>query len=191
MHETNNPPLSEVCAWQAREYTVRHLCQREKLLTVDFVLHARGIAESWLRSAVVGDHLGIIGTRMSRELPEQPHILAIGDATALPALARLVNSTPESSCLRIFLLADQESLGRSFPSSNNADITWVDPLRDPISQLMQLLDDSPLQHGTWAWIAGEASQVGMIRRLLVDDHFLEKERIHFTGYWKLNTPAIH
>lgn len=188
-HELSNPPLSELCSWQGREYTVRRLCQRDKLLTVDFVLHESGIAESWLRTAVVGDPLGIIGTRMSRKLPTEPHILAMGDATAIPALARLVEESQGTTPLEVYVIADRNVLGLSFPTSPQVNVTWIDPAQDAVSQLGPILATQGLRPGTWAWLAGESTLVGKIRRYLIHGHGMDKERIHFTGYWKVHAAS--
>lgn len=39
--------------------------------------------------------------------------------------------------------------------------------------------------GFYAWIAGESAAVKALRRLLVRDHGIDRERVAFMGYWRL------
>ncbi|EFV90088.1 putative iron utilization protein [Dietzia cinnamea P4] len=84
-----HPPGS---AALVREYTVRSL--RDGALAVDLVRHASGAGVRWLESVRPGDALTIVGPRVSRALPAVDRMLAVGDATALPALARLIEERP-------------------------------------------------------------------------------------------------
>lgn len=57
------------------------------------------------------------------------------------------------------------------------DLIWDEGSAD------QRLDD------WYVWIAGESSMVTGLRRLLVNDHGLDKRRIAFMGYWKHGVAA--
>lgn len=175
--------------WHAREYTVRQHARGVPSLTVDFILHNGGTADAWVRAATVGDPLGIIGPRMVRALPNEPYVLAIGDATAIPAMARLVEELTAPTQLEVYVLADQDELGRIFPSNSLARIHWIEPRQGSLEQLTAGLAKHPLPARTWAWVAGESALVGDIRRRLVQQHGLDKTRIQFTGYWKVGQQA--
>lgn len=178
--------------WLAREYTVRKYARGTPSLTVDFILHNGGTADAWVRAATVGDPLGIIGPRMVRALPSEPHLLAIGDATAIPAMARLVEELKAPTQLEVYILADRDDLGCIFPANPLARINWIDPMQGVQGALEQLtagLGRHPLPSRTWAWVAGESALVGDIRRRLIQENGLDKARIQFTGYWKLGSPA--
>ncbi|WP_312008562.1 siderophore-interacting protein [Nocardioides alcanivorans] len=76
----------------AREYTVRRLAAGE--LWVDLVMHPEGAAMDWLASVAPGDEVVVVGPRVSRALPQVNDLVVIGDVTALPAVARLLETWP-------------------------------------------------------------------------------------------------
>lgn len=174
---------------QAREYTVRRRDPHTGELVVDFALHAGGLADDWVRSARVGHVLGVVGPRLSRALPTLPRVLAIGDATAIPALGRLLEEVPGDTELRVAILGDRVALGAAVPDAVRAAVSWIDPGGDPVAAVAAWLANERIAADTWAWIAGESALVGAARRALIDDHGLDRDRIQFTGYWKLNTAA--
>lgn len=170
--------------WLAREYTVRHRDPDTGMLTVDFALHGGGLADDWVRGARVGDALGVVGPRMSRALPELPELIAVGDATAIPALSRLIEETPAGTRLRVFVVADRSMLGSGLAVGPNARVHWLEPDGDPVGRLAEVLASEPVPAHGWAWIAGESELVTACRRLLRDGHGLDRDRIQFTGYWR-------
>ncbi|MET0796790.1 MAG: siderophore-interacting protein [Rhodococcus sp. (in: high G+C Gram-positive bacteria)] len=79
----------------ARAYTVRRYDPRTRELEVDFVVHGSGVATAWARGAGPGDRMHIAGPSVSQGLPEDcEHLLVVGDETALPAIARLLEGLP-------------------------------------------------------------------------------------------------
>lgn len=170
--------------WHGREYTVRRYFPESLELVVDFILHETGPANAWVTNAVVHDPLVVIGPRISRAIPHEPHLLAIGDATAIPAIARLLEDVPATTTLDVYILAEEAMAGTYFAYRYVERVNWIKPIGDPLRVLSEALSETPLPDRSWAWVAGETSLVVGIRRLLVNTHRLDKDRIQFTGYWK-------
>lgn len=181
-------PSGELTATdRAREYTVRGHDPVSGELRIDFALHDGGLADGWVRSARVGDALGISGPRMCRALPGRSEVLAIGDATAIPALARLLEDIPSGVRLRVVIVAEPARLAAALPADTADLVAWVDPTGDPVDALLAALNTMPVPADTWAWVAGESALVGAARRTLLDVHGLHRDQIQFTGYWKRDT----
>lgn len=178
--------------WTAREYTVRRYVPERNEIVIDFMLHETGIADSWVRAARVGDQLGFFSPRMCRGLPAEPQLIAIGDATALPAICRLLDEAPTATTLDVYLIVDRSANEAIVPARSDISVKWIDPRSSPLGALRaQLVKNPPLPEESWAWVAGESELVAAIRRILVHEHAMERERIQFTGYWKTGMPSQH
>lgn len=183
-----HPPGS---AALVREYTVRSL--RDGALAVDLVRHASGAGVRWLESVRPGDELTIVGPRVSRALPAVDRMLAVGDATALPALARLIEERPPALALdALAAVPDPSALPRSvLPAVSPAD---ADRVRVEVAaaapgsagELIDALTATELPTG-FAWVAGESGMVTAVRRHLLA-RGQEVARVQFTGYWRLGGP---
>ena len=84
----DNGPLPEM-----RDYTPRRYDLDKLELDIDFVLHGDGPASTWAEQAKPGQFLHIGGPRGSMIVPDIfDSYLLIGDETALPAIARRLES---------------------------------------------------------------------------------------------------
>ncbi len=88
-----------------RTYTTRAVRREALEVDVDMVVHdVRGPASRWIRDAVVGDDLMIVATSVDDEPPhlgidfvppaEVGHYLLVGDETAAPAIAVILEQLP-------------------------------------------------------------------------------------------------
>jgi NADPH-dependent ferric siderophore reductase len=183
-----HPPGS---AALVREYTVRSL--RDGALAVDLVRHASGAGVRWLESVRPGDALTIVGPRVSRALPAVDRMLAVGDATALPALARLIEERPPALALDVLAaVPDPSALPPSLlPAVSPVDadrvrVEVVEAAPGSAGELIDALTATELPTG-FAWVAGESGMVTAVRRHLLA-RGQEAARVQFTGYWRLGGP---
>ncbi|WP_407334894.1 siderophore-interacting protein [Dietzia kunjamensis] len=183
-----HPPGS---AALVREYTVRSL--RDGALAVDLVRHASGAGVRWLESVRPGDALTIVGPRVSRALPAVDRMLAVGDATALPALARLIEERPPALALdALAAVPDPSALPPSLlPAVSPVDadrvrVRVVAAAPGSADELINAMAAVELPAG-FAWVAGESGMVTAVRRHLLA-RGQEPDRVQFTGYWRLGGP---
>jgi iron complex transport system ATP-binding protein len=91
-----------------RTYTVRQVRPSRRELDVDFVLHADGgPASRWAESAVAGDPVQLVGPNARHPgstracgwnpPPEESALLIVGDETALPAVASILEGLPSTA----------------------------------------------------------------------------------------------
>ncbi|QKV75937.1 siderophore-interacting protein [Amycolatopsis sp. Hca4] len=159
-----------------RSYTVR--ARDGDTIDVDFVLHAgaAGPATAWAFRAAPGDVLGRYGPDPAyrRPLSTADALLCAGDETAIPAIASILSEVDDVvAFVEVADAAEEQPL---------PGVRWLH--RDGAehgSRLLEAVRATALPEA--AWLAGEASTVRAVRRLLVG-RGLAKSAIEFTGYWR-------
>lgn len=112
--------------------------------------------------------------------------LLVGDASALPAVARRLEELPSSARVQAVLLVDAADR-REFATQANADVHWV----ASNEELLQALKDLPLPGGAGlAWGGGEASLMVQVRQLLIDKG-LPRQAARISAYWKRGVADHH
>jgi NADPH-dependent ferric siderophore reductase len=171
-----------------RDYTPRRFSREARELTIEFALHGDGTASDWARTAAVGQRLLIGGPRGSMIVPLTLgwHVL-IGDATALPAIARRLEELPAGSRAFVFVLAD-EADRRVFAGSAQADVQWLASSDALLAALRAL--DLPAADTGFAWGGGEAALMAQVRQVLADKG-VPKGHMRVSAYWKRGVADHH
>jgi NADPH-dependent ferric siderophore reductase len=92
-----------------RVYTIRHVDAAAQEITVDFALHANpGPATRWAMDARPGDLAGILGPAANGPKPAEFNVL-VGDETALPGIARILESLPVNATGHAFIEVDAKT----------------------------------------------------------------------------------
>ena len=167
-----------------RTYTVRRFDDHAGELDVDFVLHAgHGPAAAWARDAQPGSWVGVSepGGRYVPD-PSADFHLVIGDETALPAVATVLDALPAGVAASTFLEVADAGEEQPLPGT----ITWVHrgdaaagvPLGDAVRAA-----DLPPGRGQ-AWLSGESACVKDLRRHLLDERGFDRRAVYATGYWR-------
>jgi NADPH-dependent ferric siderophore reductase len=184
-----------------RTYTIRDFRPAELELDVDIVLHGdTGPGSIWAGRASAGDRMAILAPD-ARHTPilgyefKQPAdtawTLVAGDETALPAITAIVSSLPAGS--RALVFAEVCLLADITPMSSAADVslTWLSRANKPAvggGLLREAIGRTAFPDGPpYAWLAGESSAVTDLRRHLVNERGIDKERVYFSGYWLLGS----
>ncbi|GBQ10544.1 siderophore-interacting protein [Swaminathania salitolerans] len=179
-HEPDGEPVV------ARDYTPRRFDPASGELTIDFVLHDSGPAACWARHAVSGLWLGMGGPAASYLPPPicTAHLL-IGDDTALPAIARMVEGYPVDHAITV-LLATEET-PKTYPLRRHGALTVhrYAPSKDGADLIaaIEALTLPPLSE-LHVWIAGEIDIVRHLRSHLIQKKAVPRDRIRAAGYWR-------
>ena len=166
-----------------RTYTVRRFDASVGELDVDFVLHAgHGPAAAWARDARPGAWVGVSepGGHYAPDPTADFHVL-IGDETALPAVATVLDAIDPARALTFLEVADAAE-EQVLPGA----VTWVhrDGRRagEPLAAAVR---SASLPDGRGqAWLSGESACVRDLRRHLIDDRGLDRRLVYATGYWR-------
>lgn len=170
-----------------RTYTVRRFDAEAGELDVDFVLHAgRGPGAAWARDARPGSWVGVSepGGRYVPD-PDADFHVVIGDETALPAVATVLDALPPGVPALVLLEIADADEEQELPGS--ADVTWVHRGgREPGVPLAEAVRAATFPDGRGqAWLSGESACVRDLRRHLLDERGLDRRAVYATGYWRL------
>ena len=172
-----------------RDYTPRHFDAARRELTIEFALHAGGLASDWARQAQPGMPATIGGPRGSMIIPTDFdwHLL-VGDATALPAIHRRLEELPPGSRVQVIAHAPTPDDQRAMPTRADAQVRWVPAADGLVSAVRELA--LPAGEG-FVWCAGEAAVMARMRDVLATDKRHPREAMRVAAYWKVGAEGHH
>lgn len=172
-----------------RDYTPRSFDVTKRELTVEFLLHGEGPASEWARSAVPGTPVLIGGPRGSMMIPaDYDWHLVVGDAAALPAIARRLEELPATTRATVLVHVDHPDDQRALRTTATSDVRWF----ATADELQQAVANSVLPPGQgFVWCAGEASLMARLRELVLGVKGHPREAARIAAYWKRGALAHH
>ncbi|WP_338695041.1 siderophore-interacting protein [Streptomyces sp. Q6] len=179
-----------------RTYTIRELRAAPAELTVDFAVHGEeGPASRWALHARPGDRVGVLAPVVEenaayefRPPADTDWVLLAADASALPALAAVLEHLPPSVPVRAWIEVPEAADRQALPTGTDTEITWLTAPGSTVAAIAA----APLPEGTpYAFVAGEASTVKAVRRHLVTDRSFDRTRVKFSGYWRKGASEDH
>lgn len=166
--------------FQSRYYTVREVTDDH--LGIDVVVHDQGLVTEWAMRDCVGDVVTVSEPKASFAPPvEASWLMLVGDLTAMPAMARIVESCPD---LPVRVWAEvPDDLSGYLPE--RADVTWLTPPAPGQSELAEVVAglEWPADRG-YFWMAGESAQMRAIRKHLMREVGLPSTDYDVMGYWR-------
>ncbi|NAS62295.1 NADPH-dependent ferric siderophore reductase [Pseudomonas syringae pv. actinidiae] len=168
-----------------RDYTPRRYDEASGELDIDFVLHGEGPAAHLgpLRLSR-GSFLHIAGPRGSMVVPDMfDSYLLIGDETAIPSIARRLESLPANRAALVVVEVANQQEQQTFESAAQVDVIWIVRIEQSLVDVVRRLE---MPEGKlYAWIATESGLSRKLRRVLLDGFCLEDDFVKAAGYWKL------
>ncbi|MGB3440630.1 MAG: siderophore-interacting protein [Actinophytocola sp.] len=173
-----------------RTYTVRRWDAETRELAIDVVHHGdEGIAGPWAARVRPGDEIRFNGPGggYAPSAAADWHLLA-GDESALPAIAATLENLPPEARAHAFIevsAPDEEQ--KLAPSSGEATITWLHRGGAPVGEaLVRAITDLDFPPGeVQAFVHGEATFVKELRRLLLVERAIPRDRVSISGYWRI------
>jgi NADPH-dependent ferric siderophore reductase len=165
--------------FQVRYYTVR--AHEGDEVVLDVVVHDEGLVTEWASRDCVGDRVVLTGAQASYAPPDVAGwLLLVGDLTAMPAMARICETTRLP--VRVWAEVPDDLTGY-LPDS--AEVTWLDPPFEGGSGLAGVVEaiDWPKGEG-YFWMAGESAQMRAIRKHLMHERRLASSAYDVMGYWR-------
>ena len=180
----------------ARDYTPRRYDAAANTLTIDFVLHGEGPATTWAAQARPGQFLGVGGPRGSFVVPDDfDWYLLAGDETAVPAIGRRLQELPAGARVIAVIEVADTAEELTFDTRTHLELHWLHRKGTAAGShalLQKALSELSLPPGEgYAWVAAEASAAKALRRYLVDQRGLPKDRVKAAAYWKQGAVAVH
>lgn len=169
-----------------RYYTIRRIDAERGWIDVDFVLHeAAGPACDFARRARVGDVCGISGPCGLGVKPARDYLLA-GDETALPAIARILETLPREARGTVLIETLDADGVCDLARPDGIDLCWFcrhqrghDDFIAATEKAISTLAGKAEDH--FIWIAGEFSDCEALRPAL---KVTQKRRYINVAYWR-------
>ncbi|WP_258348749.1 siderophore-interacting protein [Saccharopolyspora gregorii] len=168
-----------------RTYTVRYYDADAGELTIDFVHHGdTGLAGPWAANAAVGDELLLAGPGGAYAPdPAADWHLLVGDESALPAIAAALEALPAGAQARAVVLVDDVQEQQPLATKADAQVRWLHRAAgDDVATAVRELEFPP--GDVHAFVHGEAGFVRELRRYLLDERGVTKDRLSISGYWR-------
>jgi len=173
-----------------RTYTVRSIDPGAGTFDVDFVMHGdRSVGSRWAMHATPGDIVGVRGP-VGRPVPDADWYLLAGDETALPAIARTLESLPAGKAGVALIEVADESETQPIRHDTGIEVRWLfrngaEP--GTTTQLADAVRAVPMPAaGTriHAMAGVEFDTFKAIRRYWRDELGLDKKDVLATAYWR-------
>jgi NADPH-dependent ferric siderophore reductase len=174
-----------------RRYTIRAFDRREGSVDVDFVMHGDGPAARWAALAEAGHPLEVIAPRGKITVaPDATSHLFLGDDSAIPVTAAMIESLPPGSTARALLEVQgpQDEIEIAAPAGVNLSLSWLHRGEAPPGEsdaLAEAVAAGGLDAGAGhAYVAGEFGVVNRLRSML-HDRGLTREQVSPKPYWRM------
>ncbi|MBS7543229.1 siderophore-interacting protein [Ancylobacter oerskovii] len=168
-------------------YTIRRFDAPARELDIDFVVHAGGMASDWACAAEPGAAIVINSPRGLYEPPEElSWQVLMADATGLPALARLIEQTPDHVASQIFIEVADRSHEQSLPAHPRATVSWIHGTGNGLcaSTLDKQFAQVAMMDGNgYLWAAGEQAAMRAVRRKARKIPAFAGTRCKAIAYW--------
>ncbi|KUL25352.1 siderophore-interacting protein [Streptomyces regalis] len=170
-----------------RTYTVRAWDPEHRELTLDFVLHGdEGLAGPWAMRAQPGETVRFMGPGGAYAPdPDADWHLLVGDESALPAIARSLESLPDGATAYAFVeIAGPEEEQKI---DSDVEVIWLHRGSRPVGEaLVEAVRALECPEGrVHAFVHGEAHFVKELRQLLRVERGMSREDLSISGYWRL------
>jgi NADPH-dependent ferric siderophore reductase len=172
-----------------RTYTVRRWDAAIRELTIDVVLHGdEGVAGPWAMRAQPGDDVRFVGPGGAyAPSPDADWHLLAGDESALPAIAASMERLPAGARAHVFIEVAGPEEEQKLETSGDATVTWLHRGSARVGDaLVQAVTELEFPSGeVHAFVHGEAGFVKELRRLLLKERGVARDRVSISGYWRL------
>ncbi|SDS50312.1 siderophore-interacting protein [Agrococcus carbonis] len=177
-----------------RNYTVRDFRLEEGELDIDFVCHEDpGPGAAWAMAAQRGERAVLLDEGLLyNDDGLSGDVLMVGDESALPAIAGICGSLdPEAQGVAIIEVGHRDDI-QDVQAPAGLDVRWIERggAREGDAALEELRGLRLATELGYAYSAGEQALATGARRHLVRDRGIDKQRITFTGYWKLGKAYV-
>lgn len=173
-------------AWPiVRTYTVRSLDHAAGEMAIDFVVHGDlGVAGPWALAAEPGDVLVFMGPGGAYSpSPEADAHVLVGDEAALPAIAAALERVAPGVPVHAYVQVDGPDDEMALATDADLSLRWLH--RDAGEDLVTAVQGADWPAGTvHAFVHGETGEVKALRRHLLDERGLDRDRLSISGYWR-------
>lgn len=167
-------------SWHRPVYTARIMDPQRATLEFDVFDHNGGRMAEWCRAVRKGDEVAIMGPGTER-YPRARWLALFGDETALPTIARILEERPADSIGSATILVSDTGDIQEIGKPDQVEINWL--IRGENPSLIDAVCELEIpQTDRFIWFAGERSEAGTARRILLK-RGLDSSEIRTSTYW--------
>lgn len=165
-----------------RWYTLRAVSADRTRATVDVLCHDGGVGAAWARRAAVGDRIGVSrASSWFRRPVDAGWQVLVGDAAAMPAIARIAQESPD---LPTEVVADLADGAEPYPMPDGTSVRTRRAGQGG-GLLAELVEDLDLPDGPgYVYVGGEAAGTRAARKNLRHVRGLGNDGYGVLGYWR-------
>ncbi|GGC91391.1 siderophore-interacting protein [Tersicoccus solisilvae] len=176
-----------------RTYTIRRLDPARAEMDLDVVVHGEaGLAGPWAASARPGQTIGFRGPGGAWSPdPGADHHLLVGDESAYPAIAAALDALPDDARASVFLEVADVTAHPPLRQGPGIRVSWVHragadgAATAPGAALAAAVRSADLPAGDLrAFVHGNAEMIKDLRRYLLVEQGLPRDRVSISGYWR-------
>ncbi|WP_426034986.1 siderophore-interacting protein [Cypionkella sp. TWP1-2-1b2] len=172
-------------------YTIRAIDPAAGWLEVDIFLHGEGRTCRWAEGVQRGALVGLIGPG-GGYLPMARHLALVGDETALPAIARILEAAAPDTLGQVLILVPDASAVQPLACPAGVELRWLfrsagDSLEGGLATMK--LPAAGRAGGRHLWIAGERAQCQRLRGQFNAASGWAKGETTISGYWVRDVQA--
>ncbi|SUP54049.1 Vibriobactin utilization protein ViuB [Weeksella virosa] len=172
-----------------RTYTHRYIDLEKNQLQIDFVHHGEnGPASAWAIHAEKGDKIGVVMKAQKTELyPPADWYFLIGDATAIPVIASILESLPQDAKGIVLLETPTKEDEQNLQKPDGITIKWLHNLHpEKGSELAKIAQQHtiPSIENKFAYVAAEFSTVKVLRNYFRKELGWTRDELYAYSYWK-------
>lgn len=168
-----------------RTYTIRALDRAAGEMTIDLVVHGdTGVAGPWALRTVPGDEIVVLGPGGAyAPAPDaDAHVLA-GDDSALPAIAAALERVGPGVPVHAFVEVDGPDDEVELTTPGALTLRWLH--RRAGEDLVGAVHAASWPPGdVHTFVHGETAAVKELRRHVLDERGVPRERLSISGYWR-------
>lgn len=174
---------------QVRLYTLRRVDAQAGEVDIDFVIHGADVSPGarFAAEAMPGDIVGMTGPG-GGDIPKADWVLLLGDETALPAIARILENLPGETHAVVRIEVADASEQQELESRASLDLCWLHRDGTASANLLPAalagIDWPGDGRSVFAWAGCEFEDFLAIRRHLRRERGLTRENHLAVAYWR-------
>lgn len=178
-------------ALTSRVYTVRSIDHLRKTIDIDVVLHGgdRTPGATWAAQARAGDVVGVMGPG-GGDVPDAGRLVLMGDETAIPAVARILEALPSGRRATVRLEVADRDDEQDLGSKATVDLRWIyrngaEPGTTGVLPVeIRRLDWAAMGEDVYVLAGCEHADARAIRTFLRKEIGLPRDRHLVAAYWR-------
>lgn len=167
-----------------RYFTLRSVRPEMGEVDIDVVEHPGGMISDWALEAAPGDRIGVMGPGGGQPPEQQEELLLAGDMTALPPIARILESLSPEASGHLVVAFPEGAAPASYLPPTALELRTIAPERfrqEVLPVIQKIGTGHRIQN---AWFGGEHANAQALRQLFKRDFGLGQGAQLSVAYWR-------